>query len=261
MTRIGIAGRFGRQGSRWAETLPEGMCGAVLVRELDDKTLEELRASGIPNGGVVRLAFLKGCDAVIVATPVETHYGIAGAALRAGKPVLCEKPLVLSLQTARHLYQVAAGSKARLWTCYPHLWHPAVEAMAKRAEVDAEITFCGPTEAEPLLDWAPHALSMALYLLGTDALLKTKILTSDHKRASCEIESDRGRAFVTFGLSPVKRVHVQLKNQPRLYYNGENCHPTTMQRMLAAWLRSEDDPRGDPALTLGVHEILEEVLR
>ncbi|HEX5017669.1 MAG TPA: Gfo/Idh/MocA family oxidoreductase [Actinomycetes bacterium] len=253
MTRIGIAGATGKQGQRWFQTVHEAEegFGMFLGRCMPEDGLNTRSPE----------EFVAGSDRIIIATPVASHFDIASAALRAGKPVLCEKPLAPTYQQAASLYDTASRYWTRLWTCYPHLWHPVIEQMRKRTKLDLEITFCGPTEAEPLLDWAPHALSVALYLLGTDALLKTKILTSDHKRASCEIESNLGRAFCTFGLSPVKRVHVQLKNQPRLYYNGENCHPTTMQRMLAGWLKPEDDPRGAPDLTLGVHEILEEVMR
>lgn len=46
-------------------------------------------------------------DAVVVATPDHTHAVIAAAALRAGKPVFCEKPLTISAHEARALHQLA----------------------------------------------------------------------------------------------------------------------------------------------------------
>jgi predicted dehydrogenase len=266
MTRIGIAGRFGRQGTRWAEMVESlGLTvSASLVRDPFGAS-STIGAAEPPGQHWVTAdteMFLRECDRIIIATPVESHYDIAAAALRAGKPVLCEKPLAPTFQQAAQLYDTAARYWTRLWVCYPHLWHPAVEAMTKRTgPLDVEITFCGPTEREPLLDWGPHALSMALHLLGHDAAVVSRVISDDRKRVSLKLDSARGTAWVLFGWAAVKRVSVQVKNQPRLYYNNENCHPTTMQRMLAAWLRSEDDPRGDPALTLGVHEILEEVIR
>ncbi|MCY2989648.1 MAG: Gfo/Idh/MocA family oxidoreductase [Planctomycetota bacterium] len=46
-------------------------------------------------------------DAVVVATPDHTHAIIAAAALRAGKPVLTEKPLAISAYEARALFHLA----------------------------------------------------------------------------------------------------------------------------------------------------------
>ncbi len=45
-------------------------------------------------------------DAVVVATPDHTHAVIAAAALRAGKPVLAEKPLTISAHEARVLHRL-----------------------------------------------------------------------------------------------------------------------------------------------------------
>jgi hypothetical protein len=50
-------------------------------------------------------------DAVVVATPDHTHALIAAAALRAGKPVLAEKPLTISAHEARALHQLAKAKK------------------------------------------------------------------------------------------------------------------------------------------------------
>jgi len=49
-------------------------------------------------------------DAVVVATPDHTHGVIAAAALRAGKPVLAEKPLTISAHEARALHRLAKRS-------------------------------------------------------------------------------------------------------------------------------------------------------
>ena len=49
-----------------------------------------------------------GIDAVVVATPVSTHYDLALRALMAGKHVLVEKPLAATAEQARHLVEEAA---------------------------------------------------------------------------------------------------------------------------------------------------------
>lgn len=48
------------------------------------------------------------CEAVIVATPMWTHYSQVRLALHADKHVLCEKPLAMSLEEARLLVELAS---------------------------------------------------------------------------------------------------------------------------------------------------------
>ena len=49
-------------------------------------------------------------EAVIVATPQDTHRAISEAALALGKPVLCEKPIADSLEDARAMVEAADKS-------------------------------------------------------------------------------------------------------------------------------------------------------
>jgi predicted dehydrogenase len=47
------------------------------------------------------------CEAVLVASPPRTHHAVAKTALKAGKHVLCEKPLATSLEEALDLVSTA----------------------------------------------------------------------------------------------------------------------------------------------------------
>jgi predicted dehydrogenase len=49
-------------------------------------------------------------DAVIIASPQSTHRDIALAAIRAGKPVMCEKPLGTSVAESREMSEAAEAA-------------------------------------------------------------------------------------------------------------------------------------------------------
>lgn len=65
-------------------------------------------------------------DAVVVCTPPHVHAEIAIAALRAGKDVLCEKPLARTVAEAERMV-AAARETGRVLKCgFNHRHHPAV---------------------------------------------------------------------------------------------------------------------------------------
>ncbi len=51
--------------------------------------------------------FLRGIDAVYIASPHETHEGYTERALEAGKHVLCEKPMALSKNSEERMFELA----------------------------------------------------------------------------------------------------------------------------------------------------------
>src|SRR5690349_24791763 len=52
-------------------------------------------------------------DAVVVATPDDTHYAIVIAALDAGLHVMCEKPVALNAQHARAMVEKAEAMRLK----------------------------------------------------------------------------------------------------------------------------------------------------
>src|ERR1700722_3459566 len=46
-------------------------------------------------------------DLVVVASPNDSHYSLASAALRAGKEVVVDKPFTVTVTEARSLHQIA----------------------------------------------------------------------------------------------------------------------------------------------------------
>lgn len=73
-------------------------------------------------------------QAVAIATPAHTHYGIARACLEAGKHVLVEKPLALASADAERLVSVAAERGLTLMCDHTYCYTPAVTRI--RSEID-----------------------------------------------------------------------------------------------------------------------------
>ena len=79
-----------------------------------------------------------GVDAVVIATPVGTHYRLAKEALLAGKHVLVEKPLAASASQGEELVAIASQNDLRLMVGHIALYNPAVE-MVRRIIKSSEL--------------------------------------------------------------------------------------------------------------------------
>jgi predicted dehydrogenase len=65
-------------------------------------------------------------DPVVVATPDDTHRPIAVAAARAGKHVMCEKPLGLNAGEVREMYEAARDAGVVHMTAFTYRFAPAM---------------------------------------------------------------------------------------------------------------------------------------
>ena len=73
-------------------------------------------------------------EAVHVCTPNALHLPMAADALRAGKHVLCEKPLAVSAGEARQLVALAAETRLRNCTFHNLRYYPVVQHMRRMRE-------------------------------------------------------------------------------------------------------------------------------
>ncbi len=80
----------------------------------------------------------KSIDAVLIATPTDTHSDLIEAAIAAGKAVLCEKPVDLSLARARACLKAVAGSSRPVMIGFNRRFDPSFGAL-KAALVAGEI--------------------------------------------------------------------------------------------------------------------------
>jgi myo-inositol 2-dehydrogenase/D-chiro-inositol 1-dehydrogenase len=70
-------------------------------------------------------------DAVLISTPTATHAALIEAAVQAGKPVWCEKPVALTLAETRRVVDVVEGSGVPVMVGFMRRFDPGY-AMAKR---------------------------------------------------------------------------------------------------------------------------------
>lgn len=119
----------------------------------------------------------KEIDAVVIATPVHTHYALTRAALLAGKHVLVEKPLSKSLAEAEELVTLAEKKKLVLMVDHTYLYAGAVQKIKKiveSGEIGTIQSFNSTrfnlglfqSDINVLWDLAPHDLSILLHLTG-----------------------------------------------------------------------------------------------
>jgi predicted dehydrogenase len=94
-------------------------------------------------------------DAVLVLTPANAHLPIAEAAFAAGKHVLCEKPLEVSIERGERL--IAAGRRANrhLGICLQHRFRPGSQRLRERLEAGV----IGEVQAATLIVpwWRPQS--------------------------------------------------------------------------------------------------------
>ncbi|MDP9040377.1 MAG: Gfo/Idh/MocA family oxidoreductase [Bacteroidota bacterium] len=118
----------------------------------------------------------KEVDAVVIATPVFTHYALAKRALHQGKHVLIEKPMTSSVAEADELINLALKKGLTLMADHTFLYTGAVEKMKEIIESDvigtplyfdsARINLgLFQPDINVLWDLAPHDISILTYLI------------------------------------------------------------------------------------------------
>lgn len=73
-------------------------------------------------------------DACVVATDSGSHYKIAIDCLKAGKHVLVEKPMALSITEANEMIKIAEGNNVKLAVSFQNRFNPLVQALRRKIE-------------------------------------------------------------------------------------------------------------------------------
>lgn len=115
-------------------------------------------------------------DAVLIATPVGTHFTLATRALAAGKHTFVEKPLAPSTREAEELLEFAADRNLALMCGHTFIYSPpvrAVKAMLDQGDI-GKLFFISSSrvnlglhqrDVSVIWDLGPHDFSILLYWL------------------------------------------------------------------------------------------------
>jgi predicted dehydrogenase len=157
--------------------LPEARVVAVCDRRQD--ALDKICSRYPSIAGLTRFESVlddPDIDAVVIATPVASHYGLAMSALLAGKHVFVEKPLAASAATAEELVTLAADRGLVLMPGHTFLYSPPVNMIRSLVQsgelgdiwfVSASRVNLGLHQPDVSVAWdlGPHDFSILRYLL------------------------------------------------------------------------------------------------
>jgi predicted dehydrogenase len=116
-------------------------------------------------------------DAVVIATPTDTHFALAKRAMQAGKHVLLEKPMCTSMEDASTLADLSVKFGVTLMHGHVFVYNRAVQYLRERAVrgdfgdlqyLDAVRTNLGPirSDIDVVQDLAVHEITIFDYLFG-----------------------------------------------------------------------------------------------
>jgi len=115
-------------------------------------------------------------DAIVIATPVDTHYFFAKKALEAGKHIWVEKPFTATSDEAEELIDIAESKNLKIFVDHTFIYNGAVRKMKELVEnnvlgnviyFDSERINLGLFQRDVNVVWdlAPHDLSIMNHLL------------------------------------------------------------------------------------------------
>lgn len=115
-------------------------------------------------------------DALAVAAPASTHFEIAADCLRAGKHLLVEKPLALSLSHAQKLVELAKQGNLVLAAGHLYRMNPAVIRLKDELKDMGRIHYANlryinlnpqpPVDCSIIFDYGSHLIDLLLFLLA-----------------------------------------------------------------------------------------------
>lgn len=173
---VGVIG-VGEMGKRHAENMRRHVPEAQLIAIAD---VSAARVKQVANELEVEHAYTsveemlerKDIHAVVIGTPDKFHASVIKAAAAAGKEILCEKPLAITLEDAQSALEAVARAGVRLQVGFMRRYDPAYAAARKRVEageIGAPVVFksVGRDKDEPPLSAYQSGVNGMLFYTNT----------------------------------------------------------------------------------------------
>ena len=166
-------------------------------------------------------------NAVIIATPAETHFTLAKQFLEHGKHVLVEKPITLHSSEAKELIAIAQKNDRWLMVGHVLLYHPAILKLKELygsgkigtlQYIYSNRLNLGAIRSEENILWsfAPHDISIIQFLTGSNP---TEIAT-------------HGATFVQNGIEDTTITYLKYPNNVHAHIFVSWLHPFKEQRLV-----------------------------
>ena len=136
-------------------------------------------------------------EAVVIATPVESHFNLSIRALESGKHILVEKPMATTVEEINQIGSVARKNHLTAMAGHTFLYNPAVRAVKQILDsgelgdiryIYSQRVNLGRirSDVDALWNLAPHDISIVQYWLGETAPVSVKRSGMDYVQRGIE---------------------------------------------------------------------------
>jgi myo-inositol 2-dehydrogenase/D-chiro-inositol 1-dehydrogenase len=264
-------GRIGRMHARGLARHPEANLVAVydVVPQMAAETSRELGVQAASS--VEEVLSNPAIAAVLIATPTPTHVDLIIAAARAGKAVLCEKPIDLDIAKVDAAVQEIERLKGRVMVAFNRRFDPSVRQLRRAINAGEigdvrQVIITSRDPGMPPHDYVAHSggifrdmvihdFDMARWLLGEEP---TEVMATASRLVDPGLANfgDFDTLMVQMRTASGRQCHINCCREAVYGYDqrmeifgstgmllNENLRPTTVRR----WSKSETEAR-DPLL-------------
>lgn len=120
----------------------------------------------------------KSINALVIASPIKTHFSLSYQAIQANKHLFIEKTISENSKNAKELIAIAKKKKRILFVGHIFLYHPVLKRIKKIIKNESIIYLkfnwmrLGSFQEDILLDLVSHFISIILELLETPRSIK-----------------------------------------------------------------------------------------